>query len=42
MLDRPTDPATALDYDGGLLTLLTWAIMTVGAAWVTFARRDGA
>lgn len=42
VLDRPIDPASALDHAGGLLTLLTWAVMSVGTAWVTFARRDGA
>lgn len=41
VLDQPADPATALDHDGGLLTLLTWAVMSVGTAWATFARRDG-
>jgi ABC-2 type transport system permease protein len=42
VLGRPADPATALDHDGGLLTLLTWAVLSVGTAWATFARRDGA
>ena len=42
VLDRPTDPDSALDHNGGLLALLAWALMSVGTAWVTFARRDGA
>jgi ABC-2 type transport system permease protein len=39
-LGLPADPATALDHDGGLLALLSWAVLSVGTAWAAFARRD--
>ncbi|MER6000220.1 hypothetical protein ABT120_16745 [Nonomuraea angiospora] len=40
LLGLPADPATALDRAGGLLTLIAWAGLSVGAGWAALVRRD--
>jgi ABC-2 type transport system permease protein len=40
LLGLPADPATALDRTGGLLTLIAWAGLSVGAGWAAVVRRD--
>ncbi|MEV4359232.1 hypothetical protein [Nonomuraea sp. NPDC049625] len=40
LLGLPADPATALDRTGGLLTLIAWAGLSVGAGWAALVRRD--
>ncbi|MEV6371371.1 hypothetical protein AB0L86_31270 [Micromonospora musae] len=40
LLDRPADPATALSREAGLLVLIGWALLFVGAAWALVVRRD--
>ncbi|MEV4577652.1 ABC transporter [Nonomuraea jabiensis] len=40
LLGLPADPATALSRTGGLLTLVTWAGLSVGAGWAALVRRD--
>ncbi|MGW0202658.1 ABC transporter [Nonomuraea sp. NPDC003201] len=40
LLGLPADPATALNRTGGLLTLIAWACLSVGAGWAALVRRD--
>ncbi|MGV9379522.1 ABC transporter [Nonomuraea sp. NPDC003707] len=40
LLGLPADPATALNRTGGLLTLIAWAGLSVGAGWAALVRRD--
>ncbi|MEU6785428.1 ABC transporter [Nonomuraea angiospora] len=40
LLGLPADPATALNRTDGLLTLIAWAGLSVGAGWAALVRRD--
>ncbi|MFF4619085.1 ABC transporter [Nonomuraea jabiensis] len=40
LLGLPADPATALNRTGGLLTLVAWTGLSVGAGWAALVRRD--
>ncbi|WP_440072539.1 ABC transporter [Streptosporangium sp. OZ121] len=40
LLDMAGDPGAALGRAGGLLVLTAWAGLSVGGAWLVFARRD--
>ncbi|MEU4539174.1 ABC transporter [Streptosporangium sp. NPDC023825] len=40
LLDTAGDPGAALGRAGGLLVLTAWAGLSVGGAWLVFARRD--